>query len=1279
MSRQLKAGLRGSYSQPTEKDASTQTDITGVHTSLEDRTDRKDRGEVYGLQDAIAGHEKTARRRQRITDDVSGGEQDSGALPASCDLGQQGESRGGGATAGAGAAHQADHEGGRPGGAAGALIEFQRLQEAITEELPEELEGLTDHLVEVGLLRSDRRVVRGEWPLGDPGDRWEKLRGTAAKERRRVLAWATAARDMLQGLRSGKHPSPNGSGSPESSGPSPRGVLRTDAEVQRMMEAAVAAALGKRDAGGKGGSNSGRASAPASLRDVSKTSMGRSRGWTWSECVRVITEIRVAAAQQAADLARVKHSYRRHPTGRVEPWALELVDEKFASCRQDQCGLEELPEEEKEEARHYAWHHLRKFYDHLCYKMEKEASVTFELLSSTAHWEMYKREKNIKAKGTGGGGGGGRGGGYAPGVSRFPRKTQEQPAAVAPREGAQQAHQELGKGNPRNAIKTGACFSFNSVARCDRRNCKFAHNGSTIAGGAGHGAGGASGGYRAVRDVGTQVPLMSKRAHLMAEALKDWPDVAFLVRGAACGVKFPFAGKEPDEPYVVENYVGEEHESVVTKELAKELAAGRIFDARDWLPRGVSALGMVERLRKGKLKYRPVWDYSGLSFIGVNDWIDVQKDKFTSVKDAYTLLRPGMYMVKVDLEEAYSGSTIAGGAGHGAGGASGGYRAVRDVGTQVPLMSKRAHLMAEALKDWPDVAFLVRGAACGVKFPFAGKEPDEPYVVENYVGEEHESVVTKELAKELAAGRIFDARDWLPRGVSALGMVERLRKGKLKYRPVWDYSGLSFIGVNDWIDVQKDKFTSVKDAYTLLRPGMYMVKVDLEEAYSGSTIAGGAGHGAGGASGGYRAVRDVGTQVPLMSKRAHLMAEALKDWPDVAFLVRGAACGVKFPFAGKEPDEPYVVENYVGEEHESVVTKELAKELAAGRIFDARDWLPRGVSALGMVERLRKGKLKYRPVWDYSRLSFIGVNDWIDLQKDKFTSVKDAYALLRPGMYMVKDLKVVERVIRLYNGRKVVLHKEDVHEDAFATDASLRKEMGGQCASDYFLLSWDDLAEMPQRDFYPFTSKAKSHINYLELFARREVLWRQERDDLQFSPFLFAEMDEEFGPFTPLQDVRRAWDRLAKPVMPITLRDLARMAEFADMETITGAALWAAILVGFYGLFRKDNLTVGKSQARNTRGALVREDVLFAVAGDVVWIRVRHSKTIQLMLAMGDLPEEAPLFQVEGRGKRGALVPMTHAVMVMVAGLKKLAEQVSGCFADWAAESLLSSTIRGKL
>ncbi|KAK3263642.1 hypothetical protein CYMTET_27562 [Cymbomonas tetramitiformis] len=54
----------------------------------------------------------------------------------------------------------------------------------------------------------------------------------------------------------------------------------------------------------------------------------------------------------------------------------------------------------------YSWDRMRKFYDYLCTRMEREASTTFELVSYTAHWELYKRDKGIKMKGTGGGGGG---------------------------------------------------------------------------------------------------------------------------------------------------------------------------------------------------------------------------------------------------------------------------------------------------------------------------------------------------------------------------------------------------------------------------------------------------------------------------------------------------------------------------------------------------------------------------------------------------------------------------------------------------------------------------------------------------------------------------------------------------------------------------------------------------------------------------------------------------------------------------------------------------------
>ncbi|KAK3250510.1 hypothetical protein CYMTET_40110 [Cymbomonas tetramitiformis] len=309
-------------------------------------------------------------------------------------------------------------------------------------------------------------------------------------------------------------------------------------------------------------------------------------------------------------------------------------------------------------------------------------------------------------------------------------------------------------------------------------------------------------------------------------------------------------------------------------------------------------------------------------------------------------------------------------------------------------------------------------------------------------------------------------------------------------------------------------------------------------------------------------VRRVGAQVRRMSERAHLMAEARNDWPDVAVLVKGAACGLGFPFAGEEPDKPYVVPNYVGEEHEEAMTKELAK-----------------------------GKLKYRPVWDFSRPSFVGVNDWIQRQKDEVTSVKDAYSLLRPSMYMVKvDLE--EGVMRYTRAIVAWMHAQGVpcvgYLDDFLMVARTEAEawemmdlmikfvtmLGFKVASKLHEMRVEAATgplrwrkpELPlgllafcsqvvwglslytrQWDFYPFTSKAKSLIDYLELFVvwwalapwtahklsvwtlvvridNQEVLWLQDRDDWQFSSVLFAEMNEEFGPFT--LDAKQRFDGL---------------------------------------------------------------------------------------------------------------------------------------------------------
>ncbi|KAK3280393.1 hypothetical protein CYMTET_11763 [Cymbomonas tetramitiformis] len=159
--------------------------------------------------------------------------------------------------------------------------------------------------------------------------------------------------------------------------------------------------------------------------------------------------------------------------------------------------------------------------------------------------------------------------------------------------------------------------------------------------------------------VGCAVPTLTRHAHIVAAAFREWHDVSFLVRCAACGAGWPSEEIAIDEPYRVPNYVGQEHMEVMREELTRESEAGHIFLAGWRLPLGVIALGMVEKVRKGKVKYRPVSDYSRPADVGVNAMIELEHDEFTTVKEAYGMLRPGYRMVKVDMEAAYGSVGIA--------------------------------------------------------------------------------------------------------------------------------------------------------------------------------------------------------------------------------------------------------------------------------------------------------------------------------------------------------------------------------------------------------------------------------------------------------------------------------------------------------------------------------------------------------------------------------------------------------------------------------------------
>ncbi|KAK3271124.1 hypothetical protein CYMTET_20504 [Cymbomonas tetramitiformis] len=274
----------------------------------------------------------------------------------------------------------------------------------------------------------------------------------------------------------------------------------------------------------------------------------------------------------------------------------------------------------------------------------------------------------------------------------------------------------------------------------------------------------------------------------------------------------------------------------------------------------------------------------------------------------------------------------------------------------------RAHCVAAAFRDWHDVHFLVRSAACGTGWAYV--ELDEPYRVPNYVEQEHAEVMRGVIAEELRAGRIFLAGWRLPVGVIAMGMVEKVRKGKVKFRPVSDYSRPKVGGVNSRIALDSDEFVTVKEAFALLRPGCFMVKVDLENAYRTAAEA---------------------------EENMMLLVEFVSF---LGFSVNMAKCegpARRMEFLGilLSTDRWTVCTAAIDSDRVKIV-------------------LTRAESAAGAGS---------------------------ERQVTRRT--------VRMAAPVLEDLAVLERVLRMYNGRQGALHRRVVDESHFATDASGTLGLGG--------------------------------------------------------------------------------------------------------------------------------------------------------------------------------------------------------------------------------------------
>ena len=94
-----------------------------------------------------------------------------------------------------------------------------------------------------------------------------------------------------------------------------------------------------------------------------------------------------------------------------------------------------------------------------------------------------------------------------------------------------------------------------------------------------------------------------------------------------------------------------------------------------------------------------------------------------------------------------------------------------------------------------------------------------------------------------------------------------------------------------------------------------------------------------------------------------------------------------------------------------------------------------------------------------------------------------------------------------------------------------------------------------------------------------------------------------------LRGLRRLLGDDPQQKLGISLEILLKMREKMDLNKPEDATIWAAFLVGFYGMFRKGNLTAKRSTDFNPRQDLRRQDLL--VEKTTIKIRIRHSKVIQ--------------------------------------------------------------------
>ncbi|KAK3239325.1 hypothetical protein CYMTET_50742 [Cymbomonas tetramitiformis] len=383
---------------------------------------------------------------------------------------------------------------------------------------------------------------------------------------------------------------------------------------------------------------------------------------------------------------------------------------------------------------------------------------------------------------------------------------------------------------------------------------------------------------------------------------------------------------------------------------------------------------------------------------------------------------------------------------------------------------------------------------------------------------------------------------------------------------------------------------------------------------------------------------------------------------------------------GRESDVPqgtyYTVDNYAADEHWSSTDGEIRKERVAGNIVPMQEHRKlQRVSAVGVVAKERKGIVKYRPLWDYSRLVEFGVNSRIDLDTEKFSSIKDACALLRPELWMAKlDLTATYRSVPLaaiHAGLPAEARAAALQAACFAPNPQTAYSTGVRSYVSFCISG-------RARGFLERMLPAEDDVLALwvvYMVTEREVKLKTAKKytsgvqalHLQLG-FEWVLVRQRWAVHAALQGCSRSWDTTSKQTMPLGFAELLLIAEVVKPHSFNENVVFSASTLCFFTFFRKDNVSVEKAEAWRQRGYLVRSDVSLpdTVSAD---IRVWHSKTIQAgeryhhlhLLHVPDSPicPKTPLHRVEDvcmEDAKGKLKPLTHSIVVGT--VRKLVERV---------------------